>query len=60
MHQQDLQTVSATDSTNKTHARGPVGLEGLTIYKYKLIGNGNIVKDYVDGTKHFSHKDVRT
>lgn len=47
-------------STNKTHARGPVGLEGLTIYKYKLIGNGNIVKDYVDGTKHFSHKDVRT
>ncbi len=47
-------------STNKTHARGPVGLEGLTIYKYKLIGNGNIVKDYVDGTKHFSHKDIRT
>lgn len=47
-------------STNKTHARGPVGLEGLTIYKYKLIGNGNIVKDYVDGTKHFSNKDVRT
>lgn len=47
-------------STNKTHARGPVGLEGLTIYKYKLIGNGNIVKDYIDGTKHFSHKDVRT
>lgn len=47
-------------STNKTHARGPVGLEGLTIYKYKLIGSGNIVKDYVDGTKHFSHKDVRT
>ena len=37
-------------STNKTHARGPVGLEGLTIYKYKLIGNGHIVKDYVDGT----------
>ena len=35
-------------STNKTHARGPVGLEGLTIYKYKLIGNGHIVKDYVE------------
>lgn len=46
-------------STNKTHARGPVGLEGLTIYKYKLIGNGNIVKDYVDGTKHFHHKDLK-
>ena len=45
-------------STNKTHARGPVGLEGLTIYKYKLVGNGNIVKDYVDGTKCFHHKDL--
>lgn len=45
-------------STNKTHARGPVGLEGLTIYKYKLIGNGNIVKDYADGTKFFKHKDL--
>lgn len=45
-------------STNKTHARGPVGLEGLTIYKYKLIGNGNIVDDYVKGAKHFHHKDI--
>lgn len=45
-------------STNKTHARGPVGLEGLTIYKYKLIGNGHIVKDYVDGVRHFNHKDL--
>lgn len=45
-------------STNKTHARGPVGLEGLTIYKYKLVGNGQIVEDYVNGTKHFSHRDM--
>ena len=45
-------------STNKTHARGPVGLDGLTIYKYRLIGNGHIVKDYVDGKKHFNHKDL--
>ncbi len=44
-------------STNKTHARGPVGLEGLTIYKYNLTGNGEIVKDYVEGKKHFKHKD---
>ena len=44
-------------STNKTHARGPVGLEGLTIYKYKLEGNGNIVKDYVEGVKKFNYKD---
>ena len=45
-------------STNKTHARGPVGLDGLTIYKYTLQGNGDIVKDYVDGIKSFNHKDL--
>lgn len=46
-------------STNKTHARGPVGLEGLTIYKYKLYGSGQIVKDYADGKKQFTHKDLK-
>lgn len=45
-------------STNKTHARGPVGLEGLTIYKYKLTGNGQIVDDYSKGLKQFRHKDL--
>ena len=45
-------------STNKTHARGPVGLEGLTIYKYNIKGNGHIVKDYATGTKSFNHKDL--
>ena len=45
-------------STNKTHARGPVALEGLTIYKYTLQGNGDIVKDYVEGIKTFNHKDL--
>ncbi len=45
-------------STNKTHARGPVGLEGLTIYKYKLIGNGQIVGDYSNGLKEFHHRDL--
>lgn len=45
-------------STNKTHARGPVGLEGLTIYKYKLIGKGHIVDDYVKGEKEFHHRDL--
>lgn len=45
-------------STNKTHARGPVGLEGLTIYKYTLEGGGQIVKDYVEGRKSFTHKDL--
>ncbi len=40
-------------STNKTHARGPVGLDGLTIYKYKLYGNGDIVADFVSGKRTF-------
>lgn len=43
-------------STNKTHARGPVGLEGLTIYKYELYGSNNIVDDYSKGLKTFKHK----
>ena len=46
-------------STNKTHARGPVGLEGLTIYKYKLIGSGQIIADYVNGDRKFTHKDLK-
>ena len=45
-------------STNKIHARGPVGIEGLTIYKYKLIGNGQIVADYIGGGRKFTHKDL--
>ena len=45
-------------STNKTHARGPVGLEGLTIYKYVLRGSGQIVDDYSKGIKKFTHKTL--
>ena len=45
-------------STGKIHARGPVGLEGLVTYKYKLYGNGNIVADYASGKRSFTHKDV--
>jgi glutamate-5-semialdehyde dehydrogenase len=29
-------------STNKLHARGPMGIEGLTTYKYKIYGKGQI------------------
>ena len=29
-------------STNKLHARGPMGIEGLTTYKYKVYGSGQI------------------
>lgn len=42
-------------STNKIHARGPVGLEGMVIYKYKLVGNGHIVEDYASRKKTFKH-----
>lgn len=45
-------------STNKIHARGPVGLEGLVIYKYKLLGNGQVVADYSSGEKKFTHKRI--
>ena len=33
-------------STSRLHARGPVGLEGLTTYKYVLRGHGQVVRDY--------------
>lgn len=46
-------------STNKIHARGPVGMEGLMIYKYVLMGNGQEVRGYADGTKKFTHKEKK-
>jgi glutamate-5-semialdehyde dehydrogenase len=45
-------------STTKIHARGPVGLEGLVIYKWKLYGTGQIVADYAEGKKRFTHKKL--
>ena len=29
-------------STNKLHARGPMGIDDLTTYKYKILGNGQV------------------
>ena len=46
-------------STSKLHARGPVGLEGLVTYKYKIRGNGNIVADYASGARKFTHKHIK-
>jgi len=47
-------------STNKIHARGPVGLEGLLIYKYKLYGTGQVVTDYSGpNAKNFTHKKLK-
>jgi glutamate-5-semialdehyde dehydrogenase len=43
-------------STSKLHARGPMGLEGLTTYKYKLVGDGHTVGPYAKGEKHFKHR----
>ncbi len=53
-------------STTKIHSRGPVGLEGLLIYKWKLLGSGQIVADYAEGgstgspgpKKKFTHKKL--
>ncbi|MCW7070834.1 MAG: glutamate-5-semialdehyde dehydrogenase [Methanophagales archaeon] len=46
-------------STNKVHARGPVGLEGLVIYKYLLLGKGHAVAPYTgSNAKPFSHKPL--
>lgn len=46
-------------STNKIHARGPVGLEGLVIYKWLLKGSGQLVADYAEGRRHFTHRPLK-
>ncbi len=46
-------------STNKTHARGPVGLEGLVIYQWRLMGSGQIVADYAGlSARRFTHRPL--
>jgi len=44
-------------SNGKLHARGPMGMEGLTTYKYKLRGSGQTVGDYKNG-KNFTHRSL--
>jgi glutamate-5-semialdehyde dehydrogenase len=44
-------------STSKLHARGPVGLEGLTTYKYVLRGSGQIAGEYRGANaRAFTHR----
>ncbi|QLG48786.1 glutamate-5-semialdehyde dehydrogenase [Natrinema halophilum] len=45
-------------STGKIHARGPVGLEGLTTYKYHLEGDGQLVATYAgEDAKPYTHEE---
>ncbi|KAJ3412810.1 hypothetical protein HDV05_000216 [Chytridiales sp. JEL 0842] len=47
-------------STNKTHSRGPVGLEGLVIYKYRLYGKGHTTTAYGSGAgkRQYLHEEI--
>ena len=48
-------------STNRLHSRGPVGLEGLVIYKYVVTGEGHIADDYIgENAKTFTHRKLDT
>ena len=45
-------------STNKIHARGPVGLEGLMIYKYRINGSGQTAGEYGESGKKWKHEQL--
>jgi len=48
-------------STSKLHARGPVGLDGLTTYKYVLRGKGQTARDYQGpSARPFTHRVLPT
>lgn len=47
-------------STSKLHARGPVGLDGIVTYKYRLTGSGHIVRDYTGSNAlPFRHQKLK-
>ncbi len=43
-------------ATGKLHARGPMGLDGLTTYKYKLLGDGQLMAEMKSGQRSYTHK----
>lgn len=45
-------------STGKLHARGPMGLEGLCTYKYKLFGHGHTISDLNEGKLTLTHREI--
>ncbi|TID22127.1 glutamate-5-semialdehyde dehydrogenase [Venturia nashicola] len=45
-------------STNKIHARGPVGLEGLCIYRWRIDGHGQTTAEYGAGKKQWKHQTL--
>lgn len=45
-------------ATGKLHARGPMGLEGLTTYKYKLLGCGQTMAEMKRGDRAYTHRDL--
>ena len=42
-------------ATGKLHARGPMGLDGLTTYKYKLLGDGQLMAEMKSGQRAYTH-----
>ena len=45
-------------STQTQPPRGPVGLEGLVTYRYRLRGEGHIAADYASGARRFTHRPL--
>ena len=45
-------------STNKIHSRGPVGLEGLCIYKYKMRGGYQTAGEFGSGGRKYKHRTL--
>ncbi len=47
-------------ATGKIHARGPMGLEGLTTYKYKLLGSGQTMAEMKSGKRQYLHQPLNS